>query len=216
MYKGLTLTILIILAIILCINFMTNLGLLQIRGQIIELQIPKYVVSKEPERISTTLIKTYPYLKIWGPDVIFYWSGIIYDQCEKRRIDWRVVCAKIHCESGFNPKAISEMEAKGIAQVLDSTASAICRRTAMTFIPDVTLMNDVAGMLIGINYLDQGIKKEQSIEKGLKYYYAGPGWRKNIKQGPINDYAKTVLSEVNRIGKVYEELYPVEKSFFLR
>lgn len=187
-----------------------------LKRQIESLQVTKYIVSDEPERIKTTLLKCYPYLKVWGPDVIYYWSGIIYDQCDKRRIDWRVVCAKIHCESGFNPKAISEMGAKGIAQTLDSTAAVTGRKLGITFIPNVTQMNDVAGMIIGIQYLDQNIKREKSIENGLKSYYAGSGWRKNPNQGPINDYAKNVIREANLLKNMYERLYPGQESFILR
>ena len=187
-----------------------------LRLQIESLQVPKYIASDEPERIKKTLLKTYPYLSIWGPDVLYYWSGIIYDQCEQRHIDWRVICAKIHCESEFNPKAVSEMNAKGIAQTLDSTAAVTGRKLGITFIPNATQMNDVAGMLIGIQYLDQNIKREKSIENGLKSYYAGSGWRKNKKQGPINEYARNVITEARRINSTYNRLYPGQENYFLR
>jgi hypothetical protein len=187
-----------------------------LKRQIGSLQVTKYIVSDEPERIQQTLLKTYPYLKVWGPDVVYYWSGIIYDQCDKRKIDWRVVCAKIHCESGFNPKAISDMGAKGIAQTLDSTAAVTGRKLGITFIPNVTQMNDVAGMIIGIQYLDQNIKREKSLENGLKSYYAGGGWRKNPKQGPINEYATNVLTEARRLDATYKRMYPQSEGYFLR
>ena len=206
-----------VIAIIIGVLGIQNYRLTRaLKRQIESLQVTKYIVSDEPERIKQTLLRTYPYIKMWGPDVLYYWSGIIYDQCDKRHIDWRVVCAKIHCESGFNPKAISDMDAKGMSQLLDSTAVATGKKLGITYVPGVTLWNDVSCMILGMEYLDQGIKKEKSIENGLKCYYAGKGWRKNKNQRSINEYAKNLLDEARRISENYKKLYPEQESYFLR
>ena len=180
-----------------------------------QLQVPKFIVSEEPNKIKETLLSAHPYLKVWGPDVLYYWSGIIYDQAEKRHIDWKIIAAKIFCESGFVPDALSDMGAVGMSQVLESTAKPISKRLGMTYTPDVTLKNDVSCMLIGIQYLDENIKRERSISNGLKSYYAGAGWRQNKKKGPINDYADNVITEAKFLGRVYKRLYPSEESFLL-
>lgn len=187
-----------------------------LKQQIRSLQAPRFIVSEEPERIKETLLSAHPYLKVWGPDVIYYWSGVIYDQSQKRRIDWRVVAAKIFCESGFTPDAMSETNAMGISQVLESTGKPISKRLGMTYTPGVTLKNDLSCMIIGIQYLDENIKREKSLRNGLKSYYGGPQWRKNKKDKEvIDDYAENVINEAHFLRRVYERLYPGQESFLL-
>jgi hypothetical protein len=184
--------------------------------QINSLQVPRFIISDEPEKIKNTLTTAHPYLKVWGPDVLYYWSGVIYDQSEKRRIDWRIIAAKIFCESGFTPGAMSNQDAIGISQVLESTAKPISKKLGMTYTTGVTLRNDLSCMIIGIDYLDTNIKREKSIKNGLKSYYAGPGWRKNVnKKDEINDYARNVINEARFLRGVYERLYPGQESFLL-
>jgi hypothetical protein len=206
-----------IVAIIIGVLGVYNYKLGQaLEKQINSLQVPRFIISDEPEKIKMTLLTAHPYLKVWGPDVLYYWSGVIYDQSEKRRLDWRIIAAKIFCESGFTPDAMSNQNALGISQILESTAKPISKRLGMTYTPGITLHNDLSCMIIGIEYLDENIKKEKSIRKGLMCYYAGPEWRKNIsKKDEINDYASNVIGEAYNLRKVYERLYPGNESFFL-
>ena len=209
------LTVIFIL-VIACFIIVTKIQLSELRDGVDRLQVNKITTSPEPERIKTTLWNVFPHIRIWGPDVVYYWSCIIYDQCERRGLDWRVIAADINCESGFNPKAISEADAKGMAQTLDSTSVALCRKLGITFIVGVTTSNDVSSMLIGIQYLDDGIKREKDITNGLKSYYGGPGWRRNPNQRAIDDYANTVIGDANRLGEYYDRTYSPKKHFLLR
>lgn len=189
----------------------------KIETQIAGIEQPRFVVSKEPTRIANTLLSTYPYLKMWGPDVLYYWSCIIYDQCQRYGMPWELVVAKINCESGFNPKAISEMNAKGIAQMLDSTGAMTARELGITFVPGVTLYNDVSAMIMGIRYLYKGYKSENYDEDNtFKCYYGGLNWRKKrpgednakfqARQNKINIYAENVTEEVKRIRRHYRRI----------
>lgn len=179
-------------------------------------KIDTITISKEPQRIANTLYKCYPAIRIWGNDVIYYWSLIIHDQAQKRELEWSIICAKIHCESGFNPKAISNMNAKGISQMLDSTAVMVGRKIGMTYVPGITLWNDVSAMLLGIEYLDQGIKKEKSIKNGLRCYYAGSGWRKNKNQEAIDEYVQTLMTEKKKLDEVYHTIVKMEQDTLIR
>lgn len=194
----------------------TKIELSKLKDGIDNLQVSKITTSPEPERIKNTLWNVFPHIRIWGPKVVYYWSCIIYDQCEERGLDWRVVCGDINAESDFNPKAISEMNAKGMLQILDSTSVALCRKLGISFIAGVTPCNDISSMLIGIQYLDDGIKREKDITNGLKSYYAGPGWRRNPNQRAIDDYANTVIGDANRLGEFYDRTYSPKKRFLLR
>ena len=207
MQKSTKIMVIALIVSIIGSGYFIGHSIFSIKKEIRELQAPRFVVSKEPPKIAATLIKTFPYLNMWGPDVIFYWSCVIYDQAQKKNMDWALICAKIHCESGFNPLAESNMHAKGMAQTLDSTGAFLSRKMGIIYVPSLTPYNDIASMLMGIEYLHMGLVQEHNNESnGLKCYYAGGGWRKNANQKAIEEYSKNVLTEANRLRDNYSRI----------
>lgn len=106
-------------------------------------------------RISMKLLYPRPYLE----DFIAQTSG---------EVDLAVLFALARQESSFNIGAISGANARGLFQVLPSTARSVNRQAQLS--------NHVHNIQVGAKYFQQLAKMfEGSVEKSLASYNAGPG-----------------------------------------
>ena len=97
---------------------------------------------------------------------------IIYNESKNMNFDPILVSSVIKNESTFNSKALSSTGARGLMQLLPSTAKYM---TGMLNIPyDKELLWDEAyNIHIGITYLLYLKKRNKSMDNALKCYYAG-------------------------------------------
>lgn len=87
------------------------------------------------------------------------------------QIDTALLLGLVRQESGFNPKAQSQANARGLLQVLPSTAKEINRRTTAD-----KLFDSDTNILIGATYLMKLVNYfDGSVEKSLAAYNAGMG-----------------------------------------
>lgn len=98
-----------------------------------------------------------------GPSDI---QSLIEEHAEKLGLDSNLVKAVAKAESGFNPNAISKAGAKGIMQLMPSTAKALGVRSILD--PS----DNIAG---GTKYLKSLMDKYHSVPLAVAAYNAGPG-----------------------------------------
>ena len=109
------------------------------------------------------------------------WSGLIAQAGKEHGVDSSLLAAVIAQESGGNPSAVSPKGAKGLMQLMDSTAADMGVRSP--FSP----RENIAG---GAKYLRSLLDKFNGDEKlALASYNAGPGAVQ--KYGAIPPFAET-------------------------
>jgi soluble lytic murein transglycosylase-like protein len=91
-------------------------------------------------------------------------AGLIHDVAARHGVDPRLVHAVVRTESNYQPRARSSKGARGLMQVLPSTAAAL----------GVVNLDDPSGNLdVGVRYL-KGLLAEFSLPEALAAYNAGP------------------------------------------
>lgn len=162
------------------------------------------VADHERAMMQKTLLVTYPVLSECEAK---YYSYIFQDFSRKYKIDWCIYPAKIRIESNFNPTLISGKKAKGMCQLMEGTAREQADKLNITYISGVTEWNEIPNMVMGCNYLSEGIK-DSGIEFGLRRYYSGNG--KN-KTDIVTDYYNTVFWEYQKIKLKYQKISEEEQ-----
>lgn len=76
----------------------------------------------------------------------------IYSMCIVKQIPINIVCGLIDVESGWNPKATSETNAKGLMQLMPFTAKPYLRNERIDYNPNV-LYDSPTNVLVGISYV---------------------------------------------------------------
>lgn len=130
-----------------------------------------------------------------------YYSIIYYDFSKKYDIPWEIYPAVIRIESNFNPTIKSSKNAKGIAQVIESTGKEVAEKLNINYKTNRTLWNDLLNIIIGFTYLSEGAQ-ELGLEDGLKRYNGGPGFKKSSKL--VGTYKTTVWQEYIRLKYIYK------------
>ena len=79
-------------------------------------------------------------------------------------------------ESEFNPAAVSRADARGLLQLLPSTAQAVARRLDVPYSPDRLTSDPAFNALLGTTYLGEQIERfDRSLVLTFVAYNAGPG-----------------------------------------
>jgi soluble lytic murein transglycosylase-like protein len=98
----------------------------------------------------------------------------VFDQASPN-LDTFLVLSVARQESGFNPRARSRANARGLLQLLPGTARQLTGRY-------VDLYDEKTNARLGVQYLSRMIEKFGSVELALAAYNAGPGriptWKK--------------------------------------
>ena len=113
-------------------------------------------------------------------------ANVIFDLCSAKNIPINIICGVIEVESGWNPKLISESNAKGLMQVLPSTARPYLRTEKIEYNSNI-LFDPATCATVGISYLsdlhsshvEAGKEKDDSFEISLHSYFWGS---ENTKQ----------------------------------
>lgn len=110
----------------------------------------------------------------------------LYDMCYLYDIPVSLICGMIEIESAWNPDATSEANAKGLMQLLPSTARPYLRNERIEY-NDKILFDPVVNVLVGISYLsdlqkghiEAGKTKEDDFTFALHSFFWGT---ENTKQ----------------------------------
>jgi hypothetical protein len=100
--------------------------------------------------------------------------------CDLKKIDVSLACGLIDVESNWNPDITSEANAKGLMQVLPSTARSYLRLERIDY-KESTLYDPVINVIVGLSFLadlhaahvEAGYEKEDSYEISLHSYFWG-------------------------------------------
>lgn len=114
---------------------------------------------------------------------------IIKSESSKNNIDPYLILSIIKTESGFNQNAISNKKAKGLMQIMDSTAKEINNNINVTDTIDDNIYNIDINIALGCKYFSTLINKYSgNYYLAICAYNAGMGnVDKWIEQGLISD-----------------------------
>lgn len=146
------------------------------------------------------------------------YSELVEEYCQEYNVDKYLIYATIKAESNFNEKAESKKGAKGLMQLMNSTAQEIADGIGMT-IENNDLFVPETNIKLGTIYISKLMQKYNSVELALAAYNAGSGnvdsWIKqnkiksdgsdieNIPFKETNNYVRKILKDY----KIYQELY---------
>lgn len=134
--------------------------------------------------------------------IIFY--TILFNRGEKVEIDPRLIVAIIYCESKFKPDSVSKKGAKGLGQIMPSTAKFF--RTYPDYLLN-PVINVYGTVKIFRNYLNryQHLPPYYQLQYALAAYNAGPAAVE--RNGGIPPYPET-QNFINNVIRVYRQLAP--------
>ena len=146
------------------------------------------------------------------------YSSYVKKYAQKYDVDENLIYAIIKAESNFEASAVSNKGAKGLMQLMDSTAQDMAKKMNITLQEDDILVPDI-NIQIGTKYIADLLKKYENIELALTAYNAGSGnvdkWIKdgtlkkdgsdaeNIPYKETNNYVRKIMRDY----KIYEKLY---------
>ena len=137
-----------------------------------------------------------------------YYSFMFDDFSLKYNIPWEIYGAVMRCESNFDPTLSSDKGAKGIKQMLESTAEDESKILKIRYRNNKTLWCDIHAIVLGLSYLSRAIK-EGGIEHGVRTYVGGSMYRTNSKNYPtttgvyVTEYQSSVYREFERLKHIY-------------
>lgn len=145
-------------------------------------------------------------------------SEYVEKYSKKYGVEKELIYAVIKVESKFDPNAISKSNAKGLMQIMDSTAKEIAQKNNIE-LTENNILNPEINIEIGTIYLSQLIEKYDSIELSVAAYNAGHGnidkWisQEKIKKDGT-DIEKIPFKETNmyvrkvvRDWKIYKKIF---------
>lgn len=150
----------------------------------------------EPERVKTPR----PPL----PEKLVRYHGIIDEASSKYGLDSELLYAVMQQESAGDPNAVSHAGAKGLMQLIDSTATEM--GVADSFDPRENVLG-------GAKYLKQQLDRFGNVEEALAAYNAGPG--AVTKYGGIPPYKET-QNYVKKVTGHYERLKTLTQAALAR
>ncbi|HYF07236.1 MAG TPA: lytic transglycosylase domain-containing protein, partial [Acetobacteraceae bacterium] len=86
-----------------------------------------------------------------------------------------IILAITRQESNFDPEAVSSANARGLMQLLPSTAQLVARRLNLRHQPGMLTADPAHNMRLGAAYLDQMLERYGSLALAAAAYNAGPG-----------------------------------------
>ena len=102
------------------------------------------------------------------------------------KVSENLIYAVIKSESNFNEKAISSKEAKGLMQIMNTTANEVAEKININ-INEEKLQEPEYNIMLGTKYLSMMIEKYENIQLAVAAYNAGTGTvDKWINQGILN------------------------------
>ncbi len=154
---------------------------------------------------------------------LFYppsYDDLVRPVAEQAGVPPRLVLALIKQESGFDPRAVSRVGARGLMQLMPATGSEQARKEGMTgFHPD-SLFDPAVNVRLGVAYLRDVLRRHDGdVAVALARYNAGPTaverWMPRLRGRPIEDIAEDIgyaetREYVKRVGanwKTYRVLW---------
>lgn len=145
------------------------------------------------------------------------YSEYVEKYAKENNIEKELIYAMIKAESHFQQDAISNKEAIGLMQILESTAQEVAKELEIEITKE-EILNPETNIQLGTKYLSNLIKKYESTELAIAAYNAGIGnvdsWIEkgtikkdgsNIENIPFketNNYVRKILRDY----EIYKEI----------
>lgn len=140
---------------------------------------------------------------------------------EEYNVDMYLIFATIKAESNFDFNAESSKGAKGLMQIMDTTADDIATSIGLSY-ENIDILDPETNIMLGTKYISMMIEKYECIELALAAYNAGSGnvdsWIEegilssdgsdieNIPYKETNNYVRKILRDY----EIYVEIYVTE------
>lgn len=148
------------------------------------------------------------------------YSEYVYRYSEEQNIDPLLTFAIIKAESNFNPEVVSNSDAKGLMQLMESTASEIANKMNVEYIENDTIFDPEVNIMVGTKYFKELLDLYGGNQLlAMTAYNAGRGnvnrWIEsgvikndgsNIENIPFketNNYVRKIIRDY----RIYQELY---------
>jgi soluble lytic murein transglycosylase-like protein len=109
------------------------------------------------------------------PAEVVHLSRVIAVEAHRGGLPPALVLAVIEIESGGRNFAISTVGARGLMQLLPTTAAAVAASSEVRWSGPETLFDPVANVRLGVRYLQDMIERYDNVRTGLAAYNWGPG-----------------------------------------
>lgn len=152
------------------------------------------------------------------------YSYYVEKYSEEYGLNKNLVYSIIKAESGFNPKAVSPRNAKGLMQIMDSTGEWAAEKINIENFDSSMLLEPQTNIRIGCWYISKLLNQyDQNVELALTAYNAGSGnVSKWLKDAGISSDGKTLdripfketedyVKKIKRYNYIYKKLYDMGK-----
>ena len=189
--------------------------LIKLIKKIIILIILAIIVLSILGKIDLKAIKNQILMKIYKQEYLEY----VEKYSNEYNVDKYLIFAIIKTESNFNQDAVSHREAKGLMQLMYSTAEEISKKLNVELNEENILEPDI-NINIGTKYISILIQKYNNINLALAAYNAGSGnvdsWIEkgtlkndgsdieNVPFKETNNYVRKILRDYEIYKKIYE------------
>ena len=102
------------------------------------------------------------------------YSEYVNKYAEQYGVEENLIYALIKAESNFNPNAVSHQNAKGLMQLMQSTAEDLAKKSKINLNNDNILEPDI-NIQLGTQYISTLLNKYECVEVALAAYNAGSG-----------------------------------------
>ena len=152
------------------------------------------------------------------------YSEYVQKYSDEYGLDKTLVYSVIKAESGFDPKAVSPRDAKGLMQIMDSTGEWAAQKIKIKSFESNMLLEPETNIRIGCWYMARLLKQyDQNTELALAAYNAGSGnvakWLKDtsvssdgrtLDRIPFEE-TKNYVERIKKYHKMYKKLYSTDK-----
>ncbi len=129
-------------------------------------------------------------------------AGIVREESKRYNYDWKLILAIIRTESQFDTRARSHKGARGLMQVMPSTAEWLSPKMGLKYAGRDSLYDPEYNVKLGTRYLNMLHKRFGNMEKAIAAYNRGPdGLARYLRQG--REYPPAYLV---RVMDYYKEL----------
>ncbi len=152
------------------------------------------------------------------------YSQYVEEYSNEYGLDKNLVYSIIKAESGFDAKAVSPRDAKGLMQILDSTGEWAAEKIKIEDYDSSMLFEPQTNIRIGCWFIARLLEQyDQDLELALSAYNAGSGnVSKWLKDKSISSNGKTLdripfeetknyVAKIEKYNNMYKKLYEKDK-----
>lgn len=135
------------------------------------------------------------------------YQGVVKDNAAKYNLDACFIAAFISVESNWRATAGSHAGAKGLMQLIPSTASAVSKKYGIPYNGVNDLFNPATNVALGSALMDYNFKAYSSVRNVAVAYNAGGG-RVHLSDAALPKETRAYIVKIPRAYALYKSVYP--------